>query len=40
MTSTIYKIIMQLCHKSKMLSNTKESETKKEYEKQEIKQGI
>ena len=40
MTSTIYKIIMQLCQKRKTFSNTKESETKKEYEKQEIRKGI
>ena len=28
MTSTIYKIIMQLCQKRKTFSNTKESENK------------
>ena len=40
MTSTIYKIIIQLCQKRKTFSNAKESETKKEYEKQEIRKGI
>ena len=40
MTSTIYRIIMQLCQKRKTFSDTIGSETKKEHQKQEIRQSI